>query len=318
LTVTFPEARAELAGFRCPHRHTNNSHIFNHTRLHYPMPPLPLRKSAEVLVMNPSDSIDRAEINRQNAARSSGPVTIEGKRRVSLNALRHGLTGQTVVLPSEDLAAYQKHCGQFHTELKPQGLLESKCVQTIADTYWRLDRIRAMENSLFGLAVSERTGEAVVRGSDERTGEAVVRGSKDPEPEMSPDPLIHSALAQAKSLEQHSDLLTRLSLYEHRLNRTLEKAKAELKQLQKDRLEAHEKALIKAAEIAKLKEALRQPWDPGEDGFEFSWHDLTVWMRRIELIHDAEIYRRNGFLPSRRAQVGKKGAPYSPAGQQRT
>jgi hypothetical protein len=243
--------------------------------------------------MDPSTSIDRAEINRQNASHSRGPSTPEGKRRVSLNALRHGLTGHTVVLPSEDLAAYQKHCGEFHTELKPQGLLESKCVQTIADTYWRLDRIRAMENSLFGLAA-------------------------DPEPEMSPDPLIHCALAQAKSLEKHSDLLTRLSLYEHRLNRTLEKAKAELKQLQKDRLEAHEKALIKAAEIAKLKEALRQPWDPGEDGFEFSWHDLTVWMRRIELIHDAEIYRRSGFVPSRRAQVGKKGAPYSPAGQQRT
>jgi hypothetical protein len=95
--------------------------------------------------------------------------------------------------------------------LKPEGLIELKCVQTIADTYWRLDRIRAMENNLFGLAVYERTGEAVVRGSGE-------------EAEMSPDPdpLIHCALAQAKSLEQHSDLLTRLSLYAHRLNRTLE------------------------------------------------------------------------------------------------
>src|SRR6201984_2070638 len=109
--------------------------------------------------MSTSKSIDRAEINRQNAAHSTGPVTIEGRRRLSLNALRHALTGQTVVLPSEDLAAYQKHCGQFHTELKPQGLLESKCVQTIADTYWRLDRIRAMENSLFGLAAYERTGD---------------------------------------------------------------------------------------------------------------------------------------------------------------
>jgi hypothetical protein len=182
-------------------------------------------------------SIDRAEINRQNAAHSRGPVTIEGKRRVSLNALRHGLTGQTVVLPSEDLAAYQKHGAQFHTELKPEGLLESKCVQTIADTYWRLDRIRAMENSLFGLDVYECTGEAVVRGSDGET-----------ETEMSP---IDCALAQAKSLEQHADLLTRLSLYEHRLNRTLEKAKAELKQLQQERAKSRGKALEQAAEIAK-------------------------------------------------------------------
>jgi hypothetical protein len=234
--------------------------------------------------------IDRAEINRQNAAHSHGPVTPEGKRRVSLNALRHGLTGHTVVLPSEDLAAYQKHCGQFHSELKPEGLLESKCVQTIADTYWRLDRIRAMENSLFGLAAYEGTGE----GADQERAE------------MSPDPLLDCALSQAKSLEQHSDLLTRLSLYEHRLNRTLEKAKAELKQLQQERAKSHEKAFEEAAEIAKLKEALRQPWEPRDDGFEFSWDDLTVWRRRIELINDAEMFRRTGFPPARAAQVRRK------------
>jgi hypothetical protein len=247
------------------------------------MRPFPCAKTTEVLVMNPSTPIDRAEINRQNAAHSRGPISPEGKRRVSLNALRHGLTGHTVVLPSEDLAVYQKHCADFHTELKPQGLLESKCVQTIADTYWRLDRIRAMENSLFGLAASQEA-----------------------ETEMSPDALIHCALTQAKSLERHSDLLTRLSLYEHRLNRTLEKAKAELKQLQKERLEAHQKALIKAAEIANLKEAQHQSWDPHEDGFEFSWHDLTVWMRRTKLTNDAEMYRRTGFLAAPPARPGKK------------
>jgi hypothetical protein len=232
--------------------------------------------------MNPSKSTDRAEINRQNAAHSRGPVTPEGKRRVSLNALRHGLTGHTVVLPSEDLAAYQKHCGEFHTELKPQGLIESKCVQTIADTYWRLDRISAMENSLLGLALQQ-------------------------EAEMSPDPLIDCALAQAKSLEHHSDLLIRLSLYEHRLNRTLEKAKAELKQLQKERAESHKADVARAVEIAKLKEALRQSWDPREDGFEFSWHDLTVWMRRIKLTNDAEMFRRTGFLAAPPARSNKKG-----------
>jgi hypothetical protein len=242
--------------------------------------------------MNTSTPIDRAEINRQNAAHSRGPVSPEGRRRVSLNALRHGLTGHTVVLPSDDLAAYQKHCGEFHTELKPEGLIESRCVQTIADTYWRLDRIRAMENNLFGLAISE-------------------------EVEMSPDPLIDCALAQAKSLEQHSDLLTRLSLYEHRLNRTLEKAKAELKQLQQERVKSREKALEQAAQIAKLKEALRQPWDPHESGFEFSAEDLTVWMRRVKLINQSDLYLRAGLLPIQPAPSDEKGAPNGPAGQQR-
>ena len=125
------------------------------------------------------DSDKRAAVNRQNAARSTGPVTPEGKRRASLNALRHGLTGQTVVLPEDDLAAYRNSCAQFHAELKPQGLLETKAVQTIADTYWRLDRIRAMENNLFALGFEEHAGELVVS-----------------------DPAIHCAIAQAKSLDQ--------------------------------------------------------------------------------------------------------------------
>ncbi|MBV9400539.1 MAG: hypothetical protein JO062_21350, partial [Bryobacterales bacterium] len=180
--------------------------------------------------MTPSAA--RAAINRQNASRSTGPVTPEGKRRACLNALRHGLTGQTVVLPEEDLAAYQKHCAQFHAELNPKGLLETKAVQTIADTYWRLDRIRAMENNLFALGVQEHPGD------------------------LAKDPVIHCALAQAKSLDTRGDLLVKLSLYEQRLNRTLEKTKAELRQLQQDRAATREQALESAAQICNLKEAL--------------------------------------------------------------
>jgi len=190
-------------------------------------------------------------LNRKNAARSTGPITPEGKRRVGLNALRHGLTGQTVVLPEDDLAAYQKHCAQFHAELKPHGLLETKALQTIADTYWRLDRIRAMENNLFSLGFQEQ-----------------------PE-DLATDPTIHCALAQAKALDGRGDLLARLSLYEQRLNRTLMQAKPELKQLQQERAEAGEQALEAAAGIRNLKQELRQPWRSEQDGFEFSNAELT-------------------------------------------
>ena len=222
--------------------------------------------------MNHSKSINRAEINRQNAAHSTGPTTTEGRRRVALNALRHGLTGQTVVLPADDLGAYQEHCAQFQTELQPQGLLESKCVQTIADTYWRLERIQALENNLFTLAARQHD-------------------------ELNSDPLIHCALAQAQSLDYNADLLTRLSLYEHRLHRTLEKAKVELKQLQKERAETRDTALEQAAKISKLKEALKKPWQPRDDGFEFSTQDVTAWVRRKQLEFDAEYFLRERRLP---------------------
>ena len=252
--------------------------------------------------MSPSES-HRVEINRRNAAHSTGPVTPQGKRRASLNALRHGLTGQTVVLPGDDLAAYQSSCAQFHAELKPKGLIETKAVQTIADTHWRLDRIRAMENNLFALAVEEQ-------------------------PPLSSDPVISTALAQAKWLDQGADLLTRLSLYEQRLNRTLDQAYAQLKQLQRERAEAEARALEAAAKICNLKEALarqragaaldtsgnspspaapgsvlpraseEEPWQPEQDGFEFSSRHLAAWMRRRSLDQQADEFHSRSRKPA--------------------
>ena len=87
--------------------------------------------------------------------------------------------------------------------------------------------------------------------------------------DLATDPTIDCALAQAKALDGRGDLLARLSLDEQRLNRTLMQAKAELMQLQQERAEAEEQALEAAADIRNLKQELRQPWQPEQDGFEF-------------------------------------------------
>jgi hypothetical protein len=59
----------------------------------------------------------RAIVNRANAQHSTGPRTDAGKQRSSLNALRHGLTGHVIVLPSEDQVAYETHTGHFFADL---------------------------------------------------------------------------------------------------------------------------------------------------------------------------------------------------------
>jgi len=80
--------------------------------------------------------------------RSTGPRTGAGKQRSSLNALRHGLTAASPVLPSEDRAAYQLHCRQFFDEYQPATPTESHLAQQLADTAWRINRIPLLEADL--------------------------------------------------------------------------------------------------------------------------------------------------------------------------
>jgi hypothetical protein len=91
----------------------------------------------------------RAATNRANAAHSTGPRTEPGKQRSSLNALRHGLTARTAVLPAEDPEAYQRHIQQFLDEYQPATPTETQLVHEIADTAWRLNRIPLLEAGLF-------------------------------------------------------------------------------------------------------------------------------------------------------------------------
>ena|SRR5579871_2808411 len=96
------------------------------------------------------NGVDRSAINKANAQKSTGPRTDTGKQRSKFNALRHGLTGQTVVLPSEDHSAYQRHSQSFLDEYRPTGATESQLVQSLIDTSWRINRAAAIETNLFG------------------------------------------------------------------------------------------------------------------------------------------------------------------------
>jgi hypothetical protein len=98
---------------------------------------------------SPTPSSLRAATNRANSLHSTGPRTEPGKQRSSLNALRHGLTAQTAVLPNEDPAAYQRHIQQFLDEYAPATPTETQLVHEIANAAWRLRRIPLLEAELF-------------------------------------------------------------------------------------------------------------------------------------------------------------------------
>src|SRR5260370_41052770 len=99
----------------------------------------------------------RTARNRANAAHSTGPKTAAGKKRSSLNAYRHGLTGQTIILPTEDLAAYQAFTRTFFDRYKPVDIIEKQLVQSLADTSWRLNRVAALAHNLMCLGFDEHS-----------------------------------------------------------------------------------------------------------------------------------------------------------------
>ena len=76
---------------------------------------------------------------------STGPRTEAGKAVSSQNALKHGLTAQTVLLPGEDEAAYRKVCEGLFDEFEPETTSERELVQFLADTQWRLSRCSRLE-----------------------------------------------------------------------------------------------------------------------------------------------------------------------------
>jgi len=86
--------------------------------------------------------------NRRNAAHSTGPTGVGGAARASYNALRHGLYTKDVVLVGEDRAAYDELLASLKTDLHPGGPVEEGLVRRIADIWWRLGRMAAIEAGL--------------------------------------------------------------------------------------------------------------------------------------------------------------------------
>jgi hypothetical protein len=191
--------------------------------------------------------INRAEVNKANSQHSIGPKTAAGKKQSSLNALRHGLTGQIVVMPTEDLQAYQLHLNSFTDEYHPQGATEAHLVQALADASWRLNRVAALETNLLSLAA--------------------IGG-----------PLV-DALAIAASLESQSKALANLSMHSQRLSRQFERTVAQLRDLQKIRQTQEKHDLNNLLDIMEMYESTGESYDPSADGFVFSEPQIDAAIR---------------------------------------
>jgi len=83
--------------------------------------------------------------NRQNAMRSSGPRTLAGKEVSSRNALKHGLTSTSVLLPGDDTEEFRRFESGYKLYWSPQGQHEEALVQLITAGMWALLRLQRIE-----------------------------------------------------------------------------------------------------------------------------------------------------------------------------
>lgn len=108
-------------------------------------------------------SLRQIETNRRNAAKSTGPVTPEGKQRSRCNAVRHGLTAETVIGELEDSEDYKAFEEAIAADYDAQSAVERELVLRLASLLWRLRRATTMETGLFAIEADHRRGNRQAR-----------------------------------------------------------------------------------------------------------------------------------------------------------
>jgi hypothetical protein len=112
-------------------------------------------------------SLKQIEANRRNALKSTGPTTQEGKEHSRCNAVRHGLTAETVIADLEDADDYQAFEAAVIADYDAQTAVERELVLRLASALWRLRRAIGIESGIF-----ESVTEGLTKEDDPQSGRA--------------------------------------------------------------------------------------------------------------------------------------------------
>ena len=207
--------------------------------------PFPAAESEpEPELTTPTISSAQLAANQANAQLSTGPISTAGKAKSSMNALKHGLTGKTVLLSTDDTAEYERRLNLYLAMFKPATEDELSLVQSIVDSKWRIDRLKALENGIF------------IKGSIEFANKF----------EDQPDG-YRGALINVETYLKYEKSIRNLNIQEARLNRRIEKDQAELTRLQTIRKRDERLA---AEQQQKAQAAPPSTYSAAANGFEFS------------------------------------------------
>jgi hypothetical protein len=210
--------------------------------------------------------------NRENAQKSTGPNTPEGKQRSSMNGIRHGLCSRVVVLPHEDMQAYNAFRQQWFDEYKPQAITETQLVQRLCDCQWRLNRSASYEDGIYAVGHSHH-GDSVDTGSPE----------------------IDNTILGSITASQRANDLNNLSRHEARVQKQFDSTFKQLRELQAERKHREKSELESAVSVYKVKQILGEEFIPHDFGFALSAPEITQAARLAHCLHQAEIAKKVNY-----------------------
>ena len=153
------------------------------------------------------------QINRANAQKSTGPKTAPGKQRSRMNAMKHNLSGQNLMLQESEVEAYNRMSTAMLMDLNPKSEPERQIALKIIDGNFRLNRLTAIENNMFNFGLAHN------------------------EADTDHDDRLEVMVAQTRAWTERANFFDILGRYEKRLSRQLHKYQQEFERLQAVRKE---------------------------------------------------------------------------------
>jgi hypothetical protein len=214
-------------------------------------------------------SQQQIDANRQNAQKSTGPTSEAGRKRSSLNATKHGMTGQTLILSPEEKESYEAHVKSYFEKYKPYDAVTKQLTQQLADALWSVNQIFVQQSNLIAL-INAATAELNEAGD---------------------------ALAAATTLAPLSKTLHTYTIYETRRRRTADALEQKLEALLQAYAEQVHEELPLAAKVANQHKAQGKPFDPAAYGFVCSNQQIEQFLLGQELAKQDETGPKQPAVP---------------------
>jgi hypothetical protein len=167
--------------------------------------------------------------NRENARKSTGPRTAEGKAVVSKNAVKYGLFAKEVIIFGEDPADYDALHDAILAELAPSGVMEILLAERVVSLTWRLHRVERLMSEVINELIDKRLKDPFPEIADNLAKEMLGEqypGVKLPYAEgQKPDLSFGKAVIRDYA---NSRVIDKLSLYEKRMESSFFRTMSEL------------------------------------------------------------------------------------------